>query len=72
MYSNCATNSFKTFLSLSIPSVSFMTTLIDAGVSINTIRELVGHADERTTYRSYCYDRLDKSERKKLIEEALS
>ena len=51
---------------------TYISTLIDAGVSINTIRELVGHADERTTYNSYCFDRLDKSERKKLIENALS
>ena len=50
----------------------YISTLIDAGVNINTIRELVGHADERTTYSSYCFDRNSKDERMRFIEEALS
>lgn len=51
---------------------TYISTLLAEGVNINTVRELVGHADERTTYNSYCFDRLDKTERKKLIEFALS
>ena len=51
---------------------TYISTLIDAGVNINTIREMVGHEDERTTYNSYCFDRTDKSERMKIIEAALS
>ena len=51
---------------------TYISTLIDAGVNINTIREMVGHADERTTYNSYCFDRTDKSERQKIIEAALA
>ena len=51
---------------------TYISTLIDAGVNINTIREMVGHADERTTYNSYCFDRTDKSERRKIIEAALA
>ena len=46
--------------------------LIDGNVNINTIRECVGHADERTTYNNYCFDRHTKSEREQLIELALS
>lgn len=51
---------------------SFISALIDGRVNINTIREIVGHASEQTTYRSYCYDRRSKSERVALIEQALS
>lgn len=51
---------------------SFISALIDGKVNINTIREIVGHASEQTTYRCYCYDRKSKSERAALIEQALS
>lgn len=37
---------------------TYISTLIDSNlVNINTIREMVGHEDERTTFRSYCYNR---------------
>ena len=51
---------------------TYISALIDAGVNINEIRELVGHADERTTYNSYCFDRKTKADRVKLVEGALS
>lgn len=51
---------------------TFISALIDGNVNINTIRECVGHADERTTYNNYCFDRHTKSEREQLIELALS
>lgn len=51
---------------------TFISALLDAGVNINTIREIVGHADERTTYNNYCHDRRTKDERIKMIEKALS
>lgn len=51
---------------------TYISTLIDAGVNINTIREMVGHEDERTTFNSYCFDRTDKTDRMKLIEKALA
>ena len=43
---------------------TYISALIDANVNINTIRKIVGHADERTTLGNYCFDR--KSEREKL------
>ena len=46
--------------------------LIDGGVNINTERELAGHADERTTYNNYCYDRSTKEERVLAVERALA
>jgi integrase len=41
-------------------------------MNINTIREMVGHADERTTMNSYCYDRRTEDERRAILERALS
>lgn len=51
---------------------TFISTLYDGSVNINTIREMVGHADERTTLSNYCFDRKGKDERLQLIEKALS
>lgn len=51
---------------------TYISTLIDGGVNINTVREIVAHASEKTTYNSYVFDRKTKSERTELIEKALS
>lgn len=51
---------------------TYISTLVDAGVNINTVREIVAHASEKTTYNSYVFDRKPKDERLKLIENALS
>lgn len=51
---------------------TYISSLLDAQVNINTIREMVGHADERTTLGNYCFDRKDEDEKKLLIEKALS
>lgn len=50
---------------------TYISKLIDSGVNINTIRELVGHEDERTTYNSYCFDRHSKEEINQQLENAL-
>lgn len=50
---------------------TYISALIDGKVNINTIREMVGHADERTTLNCYAFDRLPSEERKKVIEAAL-
>ena len=49
-----------------------VSTLIDDGVNINTIREMMGQKDERTTYNSYCFDRSDKATRLKQVNRSLS
>lgn len=51
---------------------TYISSLIDEGMNINTIREMVGHADERTTMNSYCYDRRTEDERREILERALS
>lgn len=50
---------------------TWISKLIDAKVNINTIRELAGHEDERTTYKNYCYDRKTEKQRQEQMEEAL-
>ena len=50
---------------------TWISKLIDAKVNINTIRELAGHEDERTTYKNYCYDRKTEKQRQEQLEEAL-
>lgn len=50
---------------------TYISSLIDGNVNLNTVRELVGHADERTTLRNYCFDRNTDKEKRSLIEKAL-
>ena len=42
------------------------------GVNLNTARELMGHVDERTTLKNYCYDRSPENDRIERIEKALT
>ena len=49
---------------------TFISTLIDANININTIREIVGHSSEMTTLKNYCFDRSRESERLEKIENA--
>lgn len=51
---------------------TFISALIDSAVNINTIRQMAGHSDERTTYNSYVFDRHPESEKNQMIEEALN
>lgn len=51
---------------------TFISTLYDNGVNINTIREMVGHEDEKTTLRCYIYDRFNDSDIENMLENALS
>ncbi len=51
---------------------TYISSLIDGQININTIREMVGHADERTTYSSYCFDRHTEQEKRMQIEQALA
>jgi len=51
---------------------TYISTLIDAtDININYIREQVGHADERTTYGNYCFNRRSKSLTAQSMEKAL-
>lgn len=50
---------------------TYISTLIDDGVNIDTVRRLAGHEDERTTYGSYCYDRRSDKQIEDQLENAL-
>lgn len=50
---------------------TFVSTLIDADINVNTVRQLVGHVDERTTLNNYCYDRSSDEEKYSQLESAL-
>ena len=50
---------------------TYVSSLIDANVNINTVRKAVGHADERTTYRNYVFDRSTPAEKMQKFEDAL-
>ena len=52
---------------------TYISTLIDSQtVNLNTIRDLVGHEDERTTLRCYCFNRQTESQTQESIERALN
>lgn len=52
---------------------TYISTLIDAeDININYIREQVGHADERTTYGCYAFNRKPKSLTAQSMEKALA
>ena len=51
---------------------TYISALLDAHVNINTVRELVGHSDERTTLKNYCFDRNTEAEKREKVEKALA
>ena len=51
---------------------TFVSTLLDADVNLNSVREYVGHTDERTTLRNYCFDRSTEEEKLAKLTSALS
>lgn len=51
---------------------TFVSTLIDANISIDEIRNIVGHADTRVTFESYCFNRSTPEETNRHLEQALS
>ncbi len=35
---------------------TYLSSLFDTGINVNTIREIAGHEDERTSLNNYCFD----------------
>lgn len=48
-----------------------ITALLDGDVNVNSVREMAGHRDEKTTYASYYYDRTSAEDKVKKVEAAL-
>lgn len=51
---------------------TFISTLLDEGINIDYVRKLVGHEDECTTLKNYCYNRRRPSQTEELLENALA
>jgi integrase len=51
---------------------TYISALLDHNININVIRSQVGHEDERTTYRSYCFNRKSDRQTQAEFEKALS
>lgn len=49
-----------------------ISSLIDSGMNIDSVRKIAGHMDERTTYRCYCYDRRTDDQNVIFMNKALS
>ena len=50
---------------------TYGSSLLEGGVSINTTRIMLGHSDEKTTLKYYCFDTHTEDEKKKIFENAL-
>lgn len=50
---------------------TFISSLLDAQMSINSVRQYAGHADERTTLQNYVFDRTDQAARLQKFEDAV-
>lgn len=40
----------------------FISSLIECGININTVRSLAGHEDETTTLNNYCFNTNEETE----------
>ena len=49
-----------------------ISSLVNSGISLNTVRQFAGHVDERTTLRYYTYDRDSRAEKDEKFESALA
>lgn len=49
---------------------TYISSLFDSQININTIRELAGHEDERTSLHNYCFDQKDEDLKRDLLESA--
>lgn len=51
---------------------TYISALIDGNINISEISKMVGHADKRTTLKSYCYNRFTQEQTENSIENALN
>lgn len=51
---------------------TYISSLLDGGININEIRKQVGHEDERTTLKNYCFNRKTSIENESDMENALA
>lgn len=51
---------------------TFVSALLNSGVSINSVRSACGHVDAKTTYNNYCYDMSTNTEKRDQFESSLT
>lgn len=68
----CRTLGFKHIKSCHDIRRTYISTLIDINININKIREQAGHSDELTTYKNYCFNRMNDEQTEQALESALS
>lgn len=49
---------------------TYISSLFDHNINIDTIRRIAGHESEKTTLRNYCFDRTDSNDLDVLLEDA--
>lgn len=49
---------------------TYISSLFDHNINIDTIRRMAGHESEKTTLRNYCFDRTDSNDLDVLLEDA--
>lgn len=47
-----------------------ISTFIENGINIDTVRELSGHEDEKTTLNNYCFDTNQEDKKKEQLEKS--
>ncbi len=47
---------------------TFISSLFDANINVDTIRRLAGHEDEKTSLNNYCFDQTDEKELNMVLE----
>ena len=49
---------------------TYISSLFDLGINVNTIREQAGHEDEKTSLNNYCFDQNDTKDKENELERA--
>lgn len=49
---------------------TYISSLFDHNITINTIRRMAGHESEKTTLQNYCFDQTDSDDLNVLLENA--
>ena len=51
---------------------TYISSLFDLGINVNTIREQAGHEDEKTSLNNYCFDQNDTKDKENELERAIT
>lgn len=69
LYSLCEEAGIKIKKSSHKIRKTYLSSLFDTGINVNTIREIAGHEDERTSLNNYCFDTKTDKEFEKILDD---